>query len=65
MYTFVVLGVSQVYSLGLTSRDDYVKLFKRIAGVTDDVSDILDMFLPSGIIIFQQPFQNSNKTLRT
>jgi hypothetical protein len=39
-------SISQVYSLGLTSKDDYVKLFRRMAGVSDEVADILDTFSP-------------------
>lgn len=36
--------ITQVYSLGLTSKDDYLKIFRRIAGVSDEIADMLDMY---------------------
>ena len=37
-------SITQVYSLGLTSKDDYVKIFRRIAGVSDEVTELLNTY---------------------
>lgn len=39
-------SITQVYSLGLTSKDDYVKMFKRIAGMSDEITELLSTFSP-------------------
>ena len=39
-------SITQVYSLGLTSKEDYVKMFKHIAGMSDEITDLLNTFSP-------------------